>query len=122
MDYASLSLLDLKRAAKGRGLKLYYVRPKEELVALLSLPELPLELRLQKRTIRHLRQEAKDRGLTGFWGLSRGELLSLLYPDQQGSSDKNQKNESHADEHDDPKNHCAEQIRIEDIENRPKKG
>jgi hypothetical protein len=105
MDYSSLSLIDLKRAAKGRGLKLYYVRPKEELIALLSLPELPLELQLQKRTIRQLRQEAKARGLSGFWGLSRGELLTLLYPDQQGSSDKNQKNEGHAHEHDAPEKH-----------------
>lgn len=107
MDYSAMSLLDLKRAAKGRGIKLYYVRPKEELIQLLSMPELPLELRLQKKTIRELRQEAKQKNLTGFWGLSRGELLELLYTDQQGSPDKNEKNQSHADEHDDPQAHRA---------------
>jgi hypothetical protein len=107
MDYSTLSLLDLKRAAKGRGIKLYYVRPKEELIQLLSLPELPLELRLQKKTIRELRQEAKSRNLRGFWGLSRGELLDLLYADQEGAAHKNQKNESDTDEHDDPQNHRA---------------
>lgn len=107
MDYSAMSLLDLKRAAKGRGIKLYYVRPKEELIQLLSMPELPLELRLQKKTIRELRREAKERNLSGFWGLSRGELLDLLYADQQGSPDKNEKNKSHADEHDDPQDHRA---------------
>lgn len=108
MDYSAMSLLDLKRAAKGRGIKLYYIRPKEELIQLLSLPELPIELQLQKKTIRQLRQEAKAKGLTGFWGLSRGELLTRLYPDQQAPAHKNEKNERHTDEHDDPQNHRAE--------------
>lgn len=107
MDYSTMSLVDLKRAAKGRGIKLYYVRPKEELIHLLSMPELPLDLRLQKKTIRELRREAKEKNLSGFWGLSRGELLDLLYADQQGSAHKNEKNESHADEHDDPQDHRA---------------
>jgi hypothetical protein len=105
MDYSTMSLIELKRTAKGRGLKLYYILPKDELVRLLSLPELPLELRLQKKTIRQLRQEAKAKNLTGFWGLSRGELLALLYPNEQGAANKNQKNQCDADEHDDPQNH-----------------
>lgn len=107
MDYSTMSLIELKRTAKGRGLKLYYILPKDELVRLLSLPELPLELRLQKKTIRQLRQEAKAKNMTGFWGLSRGELLTLLYPNEQGAPNKNQKNQSDADEHDDPQNHRA---------------
>ena len=102
-----MSLIDLKRVAKGRGIKLYYVMPKDELVRLLGLPELPLELRLQKKTIRQLREEAKSKAMTGFWGLSRGELLTLLYPDEQGSPHKNEKNKRDADEHDDPQNHRA---------------
>ena len=104
MDYSALSLLELKRLAKGRKIKLYYIRPKDELVHLLSLAELPLELRLQKKTIRQLRDEAKEKKLTGFWGLSRGELLELLY---QTPADKNEKNQGHAHEHDDPQNHHA---------------
>ncbi len=102
MDYSAMSLVDLKRVAKGRRIKLYYILPKDELVRLLSLAELPLELQLQKKTIRQLRQEAKARNLKGFWGLSRGELLSLLYPDQQGPADKNEKDECNTYEHDDP--------------------
>ena len=108
MDYAAMSLAELKQAAKGRRIKLYYIMPKDELVRLLSLPELPLELQLQKKTIRQLRQEAKARNLSGFWGLSRGELLTLLYPDQQGASNKNEKNQRNADEHDAPQKHRAE--------------
>ena len=108
MDYSTMSLVELKRAAKGRGIKLYYILPKDELTRLLSLPELPIELRLQKITIRQLRQTAKERGLTGFWGLSRGELLTRLYPDQQAPAHKNEKNERYTDEHDDPQNHRAE--------------
>jgi hypothetical protein len=107
MDYSTMSLVELKQVAKGRKIKLYYVLPKEELVRLLSLPELPLELRLQKKTIRQLRQEAKERNLTGFWGLSRGELLTLLYPDQQGSANKNEKDQRDAHEHNSPEKHCA---------------
>lgn len=108
MDYAAMSLAELKQVAKGRRIKLYYIMPKDELVRLLSLPELPLELQLQKKTIRQLRQEAKARNLSGFWGLSRGELLTLLYPDQQGAPDKNEKNQRNANEHDTPQKHRAE--------------
>lgn len=108
MDYAAMSLVELKQVAKGRKIKLYYVMPKDELVRLLTLPELPLELQLQKKTIRQLRQEAKARNLSGFWGLSRGELLQLLYPDQQGPADKNEKNQRYADEHNSPQKHRAE--------------
>jgi hypothetical protein len=115
MDYSTMSLLELKRAAKGRGIKLYYVLPKEELIRLLALPELPLELRLQKKTIRQLRQEAKDKNLKGFWGLSRGELLELLYSDQQSPANKDEKNKSNADEHDDPQEHYAKQVGIQNI-------
>ena len=107
MDYSAMSLLELKRVAKGRRIKLYYILPKDELVRLLSLPELPLALQLQKKTIRQLRQEAKERNFSGFWSLSRGELLTLLYPDQQGASNKNEKNQRNADEHDAPQKHRA---------------
>lgn len=107
MDYSAMPLLELKKAAKGRGIKMYYVMPKDELVRLLSLPELPLEMRLQKKTIRQLRQEAKERNLAGFWGLSRGELLTLLYPDQQGTADKNEKDQRDTHEHDAPEKHSA---------------
>lgn len=107
MDYSAMSLLELKKVAKGRRIKMYYILPKDELVRLLSLPELPLELQLQKKTIRQLRQEAKEKNYAGFWSLSRGELLTLLYPDQQGAADKNEKDQSHTNEHNSPEKHRA---------------
>lgn len=118
MDTSTMSLIELKRAAKGRGIKMYYILPKDELARLLALPELPLEMRLQKKTIRQLRQEAKERKLTGFWGLSRGELLERLYSDQQGTPNKNEKNQGNADKHDDPEEHNPEEVGVQDMENR----
>ncbi len=75
-----MSLVELKKQAKGRRIKQYYIMKRRELIQLLSLPELPQSLVLEKLTILQLREEAKSRGIRGFWGLSRGELLELLHP------------------------------------------
>jgi hypothetical protein len=107
-NYNEMSLIELKQAAKGRGIKLYYIKKHAELVQLLSLPELPLELRLQKRTIRQLREEAKAKGLPGIWKYSRAELMELLYPSKKSSADQNEQNHGDAKEHDDPENHSTE--------------
>jgi hypothetical protein len=107
-NYNEMSLLELKQAAKGRGIKLYYIKKHAELVQLLSLPELPLELRLQKRTIRQLREEAKAKSLPGVWKYSRAELMELLYPSKKSSADQNEKDHCDAKEHDDPENHNTE--------------
>jgi hypothetical protein len=80
MDLHSLSLVELKQRAKGRRIKQYYIMKRLQLIQLLSLPELPQTLLLEKLTIVELREEAKSRGIRGFWGLSRGELLEVLYP------------------------------------------
>ena len=76
----SLSLVELKQKAKGRRIKMYYIMKRHQLIQLLSLPELPQTLVLEKLTIVQLREEAKSRGIRGFWGLSREELLHMLYP------------------------------------------
>ncbi len=80
MDLHTLSLVELKQKAKGRRIKQYYIMKRHQLIHLLSLPELPQELVLEKLTILQLRDEAKARGIRGFWSLSRGELLELLHP------------------------------------------
>lgn len=111
LNYAEMSLVELKQLAKERRyIKLYYVLPKEELVRILSLPAPPLEMRLSKMTIKQLREEAKQRDIHGFWKLSRAELLQLLYPpgDDKAATDKKQENESHADEHNDPESHDSQ--------------
>ena len=105
-----MSLVELKQIAKGRGyIKLYYVMPKEELVRILSLPDPPREMIVAKLTIKHLRAEAKSRGLHGFWGLSRSALLALLYPPlDETAPNKNQENERDTNKHDDPESHDSE--------------
>ena len=105
----SMSLVDLKKLAKGRRIKQYYIMRRAQLLELLAMPELPREMVLEKKTILQLRQEAKDRGLRGFWRMQREDLLRLLYPD----TEENQKNEGHAEKHDKPESHDAKNVGVE---------
>ena len=108
-DYSVLSLIELKQAAKGRRIKMYYVMKRAELIHILSLAELPLSMRVEKMTIKELRTQAKEKGLTHFWDLPRGELVALLYPEfndgYKTPADKNEKDQCNTDEHDDPQEH-----------------
>ncbi len=108
-DYSVLSLIELKQAAKGRGIKMYYVMKRVELIRILSLPELPLSMRVEKMTIKQLRTQAKEKGLTHFWDLPRDQLVGLLYPEfndgHKAPADKNEKDECNTYEHDDPQEH-----------------
>jgi hypothetical protein len=111
-DYSVLSLIELKLDAKGRGIKMYYVMKRADLVRILSLPELPLDMRVEKMTIKQLREQAKQKEYTKFWDLPRSELVRLLYPELENggktASDKDEKNQCNTDEHDDPKEHNAQ--------------
>jgi len=83
MDITTLSTLshvELKQLAKGRRLKQYYIMKRAALIQLLALPELPEALRREKLTIHQLRDEARRKGVRGFWTLHRDELMTLLYP------------------------------------------
>jgi hypothetical protein len=78
-----LSLVDLKQLARDHRPRIpqYYTKKRKELIYLLSLPELPEPMRIQKLTITQLREEAKAKGMGGgIWKLSKEELLNLLYP------------------------------------------
>jgi hypothetical protein len=110
MDYASMSLVELKQLAKGRGyIKMYYVMPKHELVRILSMPNVPREMMLSKLTIKDLREEAKARGMHGFWTLSRSALLALLYPPlNETAPNKKEEDERNANKHDDPESHDSQ--------------
>jgi len=77
---SSLSLVDLKQLAKGRRIKQYYIMKRHQLIQILSLPELPESFRREKLTIQELRDEAKRKGIRGFWSLHREDLLNLLHP------------------------------------------
>jgi len=105
INYNEMTLIELKQAAKGRGIKMYYVMKHAELARLLSLPELPMEMKVQKKTIRQLREEAKARGEKGVWKYTRAELVELLYTGKQGPADKDQKDHGNTKEHDDPEEH-----------------
>jgi hypothetical protein len=76
----SLPLTELKKLAQGRHIKQYYIMKRIDLIRLLALPTLPESFVIDKLTIRQLRTQAKERSLKGFWGLSRGDLVALLYP------------------------------------------
>ena len=105
----TLSLVDLKKLAKERRIKQYYIMRRAQLLELLALPELPRELILEKKTIIQLRQEAKDRGLRGFWRMTREDLLRLLYPD----TEQDQKNNGNTEKHHEPESHDPENVGVE---------
>jgi len=80
---------------------MYYTMKRHDLIRLLSLPELPESFKLEKLTIVQLREQAKEKGLRGFWTLSRSDLMNLLYPSlptKEKNEDRNQQ-----DDHEDPK-------------------
>ena len=108
MDYSTLSLIELKQAAKGRRIKQYYIMKRKQLINILALEELPFEMKLEKMTIIELRNQATERGIKGFWNLNRESLVELLYPRNQAATDKDKKDESDTDEHNDPQEHDAE--------------
>jgi hypothetical protein len=43
MDYSALSLVDLKKVAKDRKIKQYYVKKRDELITLLRMETLPFK-------------------------------------------------------------------------------
>ena len=115
-NYESMYLSELKLIAKTRRIKMYYIKSKEELVELLTMKELPLEMRIEKMTNKQLQVEAKNRGITGVTGLRRPALINLLFPKTEDvsktSSDENQEDQGKADEHHQPEEHDPEEVRI----------
>jgi hypothetical protein len=118
LNYESMYLSDLKLIAKTRRIKLYYVKTKEELIKLLTLPELPIEMKVEKMTIHQLRDEAKKRGIVGFWELRRPALVELLFPKDEIAQTppyENQQNESQTNKHHQPEKHDAKDIGIKNV-------
>lgn len=116
-NYHAMSLVELKQAAKGRRIKQYYIMKRSRLIQVLSMNELPMDMKIEKMTIHELRDEAKRKGIRGFWALRRADLVDVLFPAEdanQTATDKNEKNQSDANKHDAPKKHDAEEVRIQD--------
>lgn len=114
MDYSTMSLVQLKKAAKGRRIKQYYIMKRVDLIRILSLPELPQEMKIEKMTIHQLRQTAKDRGIRGFWGLNRSALVELLF---HTSANQNQQDKGDADKHYTPEKENAHNVGVENLQN-----
>jgi hypothetical protein len=110
MDYTTMSLVELKKHAQARKIKQYYVMKRLPLIHLLSMEELPMSFKIEKMTIHDLRDEAKRKGIRGFWSLHRDELVTLLYPSaQQEGENPNQQ--------DSPQNGESKQVRRESLQN-----
>lgn len=106
MDVHSLELVELKQLAKARRIKHYYIKKKAELIQLLSMATLPEKYIIEKKTIAQLRDEAKERGLSGFYMLNRQAIAELLYP--QTCLQQNNQNNNCAKKHDSPQKHNAD--------------
>lgn len=104
-----MSLVELKQFAKTRRIKMYYTKKRHELIRLLSMPELPDVYRIEKLTILQLREQAKEKGLRGFWSLSRDQLVELLYPGFPKQQDKDSYKE---EKHDDPKSDNGSEVGV----------
>ena len=74
------------------------------------MPDLPDSFKIEKLTIVELRQQAKEKGLRGFWGLSRDDLVNLLYPNGQlcQDVDKKAENGDDADKCKDPQSYDSD--------------
>jgi hypothetical protein len=53
------------------------------------MKELPKSFIIEKMTITELRDEAKRRGIRGFWTLRREQLVAILFPPDNLSDDMN---------------------------------
>ena len=124
MNYHSMKLSELKKVAKTRGgIKSYYTMSKKELISFLEMPELPEWLVVTKMTADSLRDLAGERGLRGYWGYSKAELIATLFPNLRmqnhtaGSVDSRtaeEHNEDHreADKHEDPQYENREKVGV----------
>lgn len=92
---------------------MYYTKKRHELIRLLSMPELPETFRIEKLTIVQLRQQAKERGLRGFWTLPRDGLVALLYPTSTNQQDQDGSN---SESHHSPKSENCENVGRENVE------
>jgi hypothetical protein len=122
VDFNTMSLMALKKLAKGRRIKQYYILSKAKLVELLSLPELPRKYTIEKMTIVELRETAKERGLRGFWSLNKEDLTRTLFPKdddaiENAPTHQKKENDSQAGEHEEPQEKNADEVRVQVVEN-----
>jgi hypothetical protein len=113
-NFRELSLLELKQYIKRNNIKIkhYYIMKREQLIELLSMADLPEEIKMDKLTIIQLREMAKEQGVRGIWSLNREALMTLVFRE---TAHKNEKNKDDADKHDDPQEHYAENVGVQNL-------
>jgi hypothetical protein len=127
MDFNSMSLNELKahcaQLPKGKRIKHYYIKSRAELCHLLSMPELPVELRVEKLTIHDLRKMAKEKNIRGIWGLNKKELQDLLFPENEewdtstmSTLYEDQEDQNNAQEKNAPQNANPKKVGVENVE------
>lgn len=117
-NFETMSLIELKRLAKTRRIKQYYIMKKSELIELLMMEELPLKLRLEKMTISEMRAIAGQRGMRGFWSLSKSQLCERLF----GGSHDEKKDDGETCKHEDPEKQDCNKVRVDISEDPVKEG
>ncbi len=114
-DYHSMSLVELKQAAKEHRprIKQYYIKSRAELIQILTMHEFTEDMIVAKKTIAELRKEAQNRGLPNLWKMRRSELVEVLYPRT------NQKNENHdsRNKHNEPQKGESNEVRVDVLKN-----
>jgi hypothetical protein len=105
-----MSLQELKQVARDHvpPIKQYYIKPRAELIRLLSMKELPNDFVIEKMKISELREEARKRGHKNIWKMRRAELMELLFPGTQ----QDDKNHSHTKEHNDPEKSDSKDVGV----------
>ena len=127
MDFNSMSLNELKahcaQLPKGKRIKHYYIKSRAELCHLLSMPELPVELRVEKLTIHDLRKMAKERNIRGIWGLNKKDLQDLLFPENEewdtstmSTLYEDQEDQNNAQEKNAPQNANPKKVGVENVD------
>ncbi len=95
-----MSREELKYHAKNHvpKIKHYYMKPRIELIKILTMKDLPESFIIEKKKIVDLRKEAIAKGYANIWKLKRAELVELLYP----RPNQNNQNDDHTKKHDQP--------------------
>ena len=108
MDYHAMPLAQLKTIARDHRprIKQYYIKSKCELIQLLTMPQLPEAIRVEKMKIGELREEAKRQKIPGAWKLRRGQLVELLY----SGAHKDNENDDHTQKHNHPQTREREDV------------
>ena len=102
MDIHTASIIDLKKLAKERKIKQYYIMKRVELIRLLTIKILPEQYVIEKLTIHQLREQAKVQNIPRIYKLNREALVTMLYPELTRSANENDKDDDSAEKHDDP--------------------